>query len=159
MANVVVSFAAADAQRGRIVADALVALGFGVVETGLDQPAPRTLPQIVLWSKASEAPPRLKRSPEAVIVARLDASEPPLFRGAHSVNLQSWRGRSDHRGWRALLSALAAQNAPAAAGAVAVAEPAAKPKDRGAGFMFASAALKVLALAGFAGAAWLAFRP
>ncbi len=170
MTNVVVSYAPADARRARAVADGLSRLGFGVVETTLDQPAPRSLPHIVLWSRASEGAPRLKRAAEGLIVARLDAIDPPRIRGALNINLQSWRGRADHRGWRALLSALAAphhaatvtgedsSSSPPLVAALSSVGRDADPRDRGGGWIIASVALKVLALAGFGAAAWFAFR-
>ena len=171
MSSVVVSYAKADAARAKAVAEGLSRLGFGVVETGLDQPAPLTLPRIVLWSKAADATPRLRRPAEALIVARLDPVDPPRFRGAVAVNLQSWRGRPDHRGWRAIVSALAATHHAATATGEAVSSPppvapsssvvddaAAKPRDRGAGWIIAGVALKVLALAGLGAAAWFALR-
>jgi hypothetical protein len=170
MTNVVVSYAPADAGRARAVADGLNQLGFNVVETHLDQPPPRTLPQIVLWSRACGAPPRLRRAPEALIVARLDAIEPPRFRGALNVNLQSWRGRPDHRGWRALIAALAVSSKAATATGEAFSSsphpvaplPAAAlaetPDRRGTGWIIAGMALKLVALAGLGAAVWLALQ-
>jgi hypothetical protein len=159
MAQIVVSYAKADAARARPIAQALAALGFNVVETRLSDPAPQTLPQIVLWSRAADAAPRLRRAAEPVIVARLDASEPPLIRGARSVNLQTWRGRPDHRGWRSLLSALSANSPRGPAEAAASASPAAafvaanaseqtQSPDRGKSLILAGLVLKFVAIAG-----------
>jgi hypothetical protein len=106
MTNVVVSYASQDASRARLVVQKLAALGFGVVETGLEAPSPTTMKRIILWSKTSEASPALRPGPEAVVIARLDPVTPPLLRGATRVNLQAWSGRADHRGWQALLQAL-----------------------------------------------------
>jgi hypothetical protein len=171
MAQIVVSYAEADAARARPVTQKLADLGFNVVETRLSDPAPKTLPQIVLWSKASDAPPRLKRAAEPVIVARLDASEPPLIRGAHSVNLQSWRGRADHRGWRALVTALPMSTPakPAAAGptptvaspaaASLAAAPAVPAQDHGRGWIIAGFILKVAAALGLGAGLFFAFAP
>lgn len=168
MAQIVVSYAEADAARARPVTQALAGLGYNVVETRLSDPAPRSLPQIVLWSKASDAPPRLKRAAEPVIVARLDASEPPLIRGARSVNLQSWRGRADHRGWRSLVAALgatpsaaqAARPASAVAAAAAVGSGATEPaRDRGKGLIVAGIILKIAAVAGLGAGLYFAFAP
>ncbi|MFZ4120610.1 MAG: hypothetical protein ACOYKM_03020 [Caulobacterales bacterium] len=119
MTNVVVSYASQDAGRARLVVQKLAALGFGVVETGLEAPSPTTMKRIILWSKTSEASLALRPGPEAVVIARLDPVTPPLLRGATRINLQAWSGRADHRGWQALLQALApthagiAGNAPA----------------------------------------------
>lgn len=165
MAQIVVSYAEADAARARPVTQALAGLGYNVVETRLSDPAPKSLPQIVLWSKASEAPPRLKRAAEPVIVARLDASEPPLIRGARSVNLQSWRGRADHRGWRSLVSALGSTPATkppashAAAAAALPADAATPSKDRGKAWIIAGAVLKVAAVLGLGAGLFFAFAP
>lgn len=169
MALIVMSYAKADAARARPIAQALAALGFNVVETRLSDPAPQTLPQIVLWSRAADAAPRLRRAAEPVIVARLDAREPPLIRGARSVNLQTWRGRPDHRGWRSLLSALdaaspsglaaAAASPPATARVAAAASWPTPGPDHGKGLILAGLVLKLVAVAGLGAGLLLALGP
>jgi hypothetical protein len=122
MTTVLLSFATADAPQARRVKERLTALGYTVEEarlTGSLKGAAKG-PHILLWSRAASRAAPLRTSPPPILIAQLDASDPPRVRGAARVNLQHWSGRDDHRGWRRLADTLAR-------GAGAAARPAEPP--------------------------------
>jgi hypothetical protein len=67
---------------------------------------------------------------------RLDAAPPPPMVKAPAIDLRTWRGREDHRGWRKLIGALA----PKAASAKGVSNKGAS--NKGASLKSAGAARK-----------------
>jgi hypothetical protein len=112
MPEVVVAYAEADEDAATRVIWKLETLGYKVTRkeagtrsarrTPLKKSAP---PVLLLWSRAfakSSVPPK-----RPLATLRLDAATPPPMVKAPAIDLRTWRGREDHRGWRKLQGALA----------------------------------------------------
>lgn len=157
MGDIVIAYARPDEDAAALVVSKLKALGFSVKSTEIGAP-PRhrrggAAPHVVLWSKHAAAAYASAIMPARgpLLAARLDTA--PLSRRlkTDAVDLRAWRGRDDHRGWRALLADVrSVADAPANAKA---AVKAAQPKRKKGGF---AAMVWLTALAAAAGGgAWL----
>jgi hypothetical protein len=114
MTGIVIAYAPADLKAADRMAAKLESLGFQVTRevAGPRRTARRapflrgrdaSAPVIVLWSRHYA---RARRRGSALMAARLDASPLSFPMKTRAVDLRAWRGREDHRGWRALLAGL-----------------------------------------------------
>ena len=125
MTEIVIAYAPPDVSAADRVIAKLEALGFNVKrdEAGKRRTARRTPvtpgrntaePMIVLWSR-HYALARLRGAAgprSALMAARLDAAPLSFLMKSPAIDLRAWRGREDHRGWRALVAGLGAGAKP-----------------------------------------------
>lgn len=119
MTEIVIAYARPDLNDADRVIAKLEGLGFQVRrdEAGKRRGARRVSvmrgrnavePAIVLWSR-HYALARLRGAPRprsVLAAARLDASPLSFLMKTRSIDLRAWRGRDDHRGWKALLAGI-----------------------------------------------------
>lgn len=110
MTHIVVSYAGADKNAAGLVIGKLKKLGHTVTPAPATARKPRAVRKVdgdvlVLWSRAYAN--KVRKPAPALATLRLDASPPPFK--ANSIDLRQWRGRDNHRGWRAVLAALTPQ--------------------------------------------------
>lgn len=121
MSQVTIAYAEADFANAALLARRLKdQAGAAAHLQDLDRKAPResnAYPTVLLWSRAAaRAVKPASPAPSRLILARLDdAPRPTPLRAAHSVALTGWRGERSHRGFTALLKAVAAPTHAAAA--------------------------------------------
>jgi len=147
MSEIVIAYARSDAAAAERLIGKLEQRGFAVIRDLVGRPrgARRTPvvrrnaapPRIILWSRHYAASTRAAapRGRTALLAARLDVAPLSNLVRSGAVDLRAWRGREDHRGWKALLAALAAAmpaETPRAAQAGAPAKSAAPIKVSGA---------------------------
>lgn len=117
MPELALAYADADERAAARVAAKLERLGYKVtraeagVRPGRRAGSRSAQPVLLLWSRAFAKSSRLPRRPLATL--RLDAAPPPPMVKAPAIDLRSWRGREDHRGWRKLVGALTPRGAGA----------------------------------------------
>jgi hypothetical protein len=120
MSHIVVSYAGADQSAARLVMGKLKKLGHTVAAAPATRRAQANGSDVlILWSRAYANVPR--RPASALATLQLDAAAPPPRLKATAIDLQKWRGREDHPGWRKVIAKLAPVAAPAKTARVAVA--------------------------------------